>query len=158
MIKTTITEDNIKRIAGQLRKFFLASKIPGRFCGRDEVLVWHQWTGGMKKRIGHVIDVVDFFDGHHEAFDTMRTCTSFSIRETANSILIEFYNGTSDEPSLFSIHIGDNIAFVGNRIIVKTRSLIEEYKYLYMCFQINSTYSRYSRSERCWFDESDFSF
>ena len=138
MNKITITKENIARIEGQLKKFFRDRKFIG----------WHTWTGGMRKRIGYLVPI-DCENGT-EFYDVRRQYDQFEVIRGNDSIIIKYY----DTHSRYDYHCyddddgdgsecctmleyGDQIAFLGNRIIVKTKSPIPKHKYLYECFQVD---------------------
>ena len=112
-----VDEKNYLRVAGKLKKFFM----------HGDISMWHQFDCGMKKRIGHMIEV----DG--EKFDVKRNYPSVTTHLAKDGFFIVFMN----ENEGFVLQYDDEVWFLGNRIIIKTEWCADDKNYIYECFQIN---------------------
>lgn len=131
-----ITQQNCRMVHGRLVKFFHR---------HENFLVWHQFDGGMRKRIGHYIMLDEDISGKMVPwkFDDMRSVHNIQIRSNnpfeVLRIIFEHdrYDPDDYDYEGFVLSIGDEVLFLGSRIVVKTRMrIIEGYDYLYQCFQI----------------------
>lgn len=115
----TIDSRNCNRVFSKLEKFFAHDE----FCG------WHQWDTGMKKRIGHHVKS-HYGDYKHDVMRLYRG--PFTVKRLGNRLVI---NMSWDEG--FVVGEGDKVAFLGNRIMIRTKQTCFDYQYLYQVFQIN---------------------
>lgn len=139
MSKVTITESNYKQVFGRLKKFF----------NHDGLLTWHQFDCGMKKRIGHTIH----FDGltkngkvyiPENTANVMRRIYRSKHHVSDTKFFFEyshsdddFYYDDGELENISVITFGDEIWFLGNRVIIKRKAnFFTSHSYLYMCYQI----------------------
>ena len=126
-----ITEENKKQVYGRLEKFFK----------HQNFVIWHQFDCGMKKRLGHYINVKEPFEDVLQKYDVMREANGCSCYNYVKTFSIY---GSYE---VFSVHygdcvtefkVGDEVLFLGNRIIVKQpfKHCIEDVDFLYLCIQI----------------------
>lgn len=124
MRSITITEKNINEICGRLRKFFYNNNKTG-------FETWHNFDCGFKKRIDPNIEI---------AGEKIRNIISYpaplSISlETSlfgSKHIIIHYTAEDSE----SLQIGDKIAFCGNRIMMRQKWCLSDYKYVYSVYQV----------------------
>lgn len=141
MIKITI--DNYKQIFGQIKKFF----------DHEDLITWHQFDCGAKKRIGHIIQMSPLvIEGKvlepGGPFNTMHRMYSVKSSVSDQHFFVEYdmtehasYDwdtGEIDHDCMVSIAIGDEISFLGNRILIKKEYPIpcHRHQYIYEVFQI----------------------
>lgn len=132
MNKVIITESNYKQVFGRLKKFF----------NHDDLMTWHQFDCGMKKRIGHTIR----FDGiaklsipphtanvMHRIYRSKHhvSDTKFFFEYSTDN---DYYYDEFENVSVISL--GDEVWFIGNRVIIKRKAYFTNHRYLYMCYQI----------------------
>ena len=128
-----ITEKNFKSVAGRVKKFIKSDR---------NYLVWHQWTGGMRKRIGTTIpmdyddDLFSLIHNPPKRYNTQHDAYEVECRVVDDMILINYVDKMDDSCG-FDLTIGDEIRFYGNRIVTKTKSVVPKYKYCYEVLQIN---------------------
>jgi hypothetical protein len=118
-----ITDGNKARIWSKLNKFF----------SHSAYTKWHTYDCGMRKRIRHKMP---------GSSNTMEyyPCVKAKLSDE-DTFVISLNVGSSR-----TIKVGDSIAFVGNRIIVKTKWWGNgEYSWLYWCCQIGFPSSKYHR-------------
>lgn len=122
MKSIVITKKNAKWVFSRLEKFFR----------HKNFLCWHQFSGGMKKRIGHIVRGGRYSDGY--SFDVMRKYHNVELRypepKFGPGLIVDL---NYDEGLL--IKPGDSVAFLGNRIILKQKDGVIG-TYCYQCFQI----------------------
>lgn len=127
MRKVVITEQNKASIIGMLKKFF----------AHKDFIYWHTFNGGMKKRIHHHIFTSN--PGDEDKLFKYDTKTVYYNTEASvnddGELNIYLSAGEGAE-----IGVGDEISFLGNRIIIKSPWEHRDYKhtYLYECYQILS--------------------
>lgn len=143
MSKVTITESNYKQVFGRLKKFF----------NHDGLLTWHQFDCGMKKRIGHILHQKEVtIDGEvfipAETVNVMYHVSDVECVEMGSNLIV-YYNdsdiscrlfGEDDKSCAADFSIGDEVAFLGNRIIVKSRWGLPNHHYCYQCYQIGGQF------------------
>jgi hypothetical protein len=135
MSKVTITESNYKQVFGRLKKFF----------NHDGLLTWHQFDCGMKKRIGHTIH----FDGiarlsipehtvnvMHRIYRSKHHVSDTKFFFEYSHSDDDFYYDDDELENVSVITLGDEIWFLGNRVIIKRKAYFTNHRHLYMCYQI----------------------
>jgi len=128
MKSVVITEKNFNHIVAKLTKFF----------EHENIACWHQFRGGMKKRIHSMIR-----DSRFGKFDTMRFYDNVQVKPVHTADNKKFIRIDLRDDSFnyegFLLEVGYEIAFIGNRIIVKRpykRLGFDKEGFLYECFQI----------------------
>lgn len=124
----TITEKNIKSVYGRLRKFFYNNN----HTGFEE---WHNFDCGFKKHISPFIYIGD---------EKIRNINNYPSPNSIEYKKKGTVSGISDDYILLrltasdgdSLHIGDKIAFCGNRVIYRTKCSWGGHKYIYTVFQV----------------------
>ena len=121
----TVTEKNIKSINGRLKRFFK----------HGDFMVWHNFDCGMKKHISRYIDIN--IPGHYEKHvDTMYPYRGITVHERVYSDKITTLYIEMNYDEGFRIKPGMKVAFLGNRVIIRSDFLSSIHKYCYQCFQI----------------------
>ena len=120
---TIITNQNITTIAGQVKHFFK----------HDDIIIWHSFNTGMKRRIP--TDFKNTFKSRagHEP-DRLKCVRRYAhvtaeLDKDMNLIRIRL-NGENS----IALHPGDVIKFAGNRIQIRTEHLGQA-EYLYETLQ-----------------------
>lgn len=124
----TITEKNIKSVCGRLKKFFYNNN----HTGFEE---WHNFDCGFKRHISPLIyignnkikNVLQYPSPETIEYKQKGTVSGISY----SYILLRFTASDGD-----SLHIGDKIAFCGNRVVYRTKCFWGDYKYIYTVFQV----------------------
>lgn len=121
MKRITISEANIKDIYTRIRRFFYNNN-------RTGFTSWHNFDCGFKKRINKYINI------NGEKVDTSQNYPMpLEVTLDKNKIYITMTAGSGTRLS-----IGDEIAFLSNRIILKQKwdfSLNKTEEYIYTVFQ-----------------------
>lgn len=128
MKSVVITEKNFNHIVAKLTKFF----------EHENIACWHQFRGGMKKRIHRMIRNTRF-----DKIDTMRFYYDVQVKtvttvDNERCIKIILRDDCLDYEGIL-LKVGYKIAFIGNRIIIRTpykRFGFHKEGFLYECFQI----------------------
>lgn len=136
----TVTEENYKWIFSKVTKFFE---------GREGFTSWHQFYGGMKKRVRTVHNNRKFPTFYHIGNldrnfvpDSERVIHTYQYgfevcsHEDEDHIPEDVLVVRMNDDEGFCIHPGDKVAFLGNRILIRTESAVNPYKYCYQMFQI----------------------
>ena len=123
-----ITEKNKAQVYGRIKK---------SFDGKD-VVTWHTFKGGMKKRISsYTKGVFRYDDMLHQRLSVRHWFKKVIVEiNTFGNLLISL----SDDDTV-AVSVGDEILFLGNRIVIKKReSSFREYgiNYSYQCIQIDN--------------------
>lgn len=113
-----ITEKNYRQVAGRLKKFF----------AHKNFIVWHTFNGGMRPRFNH-----HFYSQFiHSVIDTKREYYDVQVMYN-NKYLCIYLN----YDQAFIIDYGDEILFLGSRIVIKSHEHVPD-RYVYETFQIIS--------------------
>ena len=112
-----ITEKNYRQVAGRLKKFF----------AHKNFIVWHTFNGGMRSRFNCKI----YFP---HIINTKREYYNVSILDTIDGLPIIKFN----ELESFYVSYGDEILFLGSRIVIKSYGGYSGNMYIYETFQIIS--------------------
>lgn len=118
-----VTEYNFNMIVSKLEKFLSHRKFR----------TWHQFKGGMHKRIGHYV-CIELSEGIK--LNVMRSVLVWKCEKRYHTGKPIFAIYADDIVKL--VRLGMTVWFLGNRVIFKEPySLLPERKYLYTCFQID---------------------
>ena len=119
-----ITDKNYRWVFSRLKKFF----------DHENFVCWHQWGGGMRKRLGHIVEIRR---PDMPAYKTNVTRRYYQVRTRIYLDIPEkpLFHVTLDFDSGLGLIPGDAVAFLGNRIIIRTWNVALN-QYLYECFQI----------------------
>lgn len=121
-----ITEDNRNMVYGRLKKFF----------ENHSVASWHNFNGGMRKRVKPYHGIVTFYWNPKIELD---------YDNFLKEHIIHFYLGYKHSDY---VKDGDEIQFLGNRIVIKQLwmgGIYEDKKYIYSCYQIDDKGKFYRR-------------
>ena len=122
-----ITENNANWIIGRLNRFFR----------HKNFIVWHQFNGGMKKRISRYLKFP------HNKY----TPYTYDINTSSLYLNVELFpvsdikypdviaRITLSDCSMVVIALGDRVTFLGNRIIISNDRGTNGSRF-YQCFQI----------------------
>ena len=121
----TVTEENLDVIFGRLYKFFYNKHKTGFTC-------WHNFDCGFKRHINPIVEI----DG--EKINVMREYPTPAKMRLNNGLFTYsdyiLINLTANDSEL--IEPGDKIAFLGNRIIIRSKWFsFSEYNYIYTVYQ-----------------------
>lgn len=116
-----VSKENALVVKGRLKKFF----------GHGSFVVWHQWDGGMRKRLGRYVTL---FTGCSVCVE--RRYSGVEVVEHSEFPDVVLGVRLSHDDGLV-IKLGDEVWFLGNRVILKTKSPLSNHDYLYECFQID---------------------
>ena len=141
----TITEKNIKEVYGRLKKFFYNNN----HSGFEE---WHNFDCGFKKHISPLL---------HIGKDKIRNVNNYpspdaieyNQKGTGSYIILRLTATDGD-----SLHIGDKIAFLGNKIIYRTKGFFAGHKYIYTVFQAASMSDEEQNKKKLWAEMEAASF
>lgn len=124
----TITEENIKSVYGKLRKFFYNNN----HTGFEE---WHNFDCGFKKHISPMIYI-----GKDKIRNVLKypspNAIEYRHKGTIPGISYSYISLILTATDRDSLHIGDKIAFCGNRIIYRTKCTWGDHEYIYTTFQV----------------------
>ena len=121
-----ITDKNYRWVFSKLKKFF----------DHENFVCWHQWGGGMRKRLGHIIEI------HSPGYPAYKVDVTRQYHRVSSTV-----EETFDGDPLFRVSLNyDNalaiipnrgiaVSFLGNRVIIKRYDKFSD-RYLYECFQI----------------------
>lgn len=120
-----ITEKNYKQVCKKLKKFF----------SHKSFIEWHTYRGGLKKRIS---DNIAFESGTTKR--QKLKIVDVASRDNGAMIFFSYLLGESKLMGNHHIHIGDEILFCGNRVIIKEKQkYLKSYgiSHLCCCYQID---------------------
>ena len=124
----TITEKNMKSIHGRLKKFFYNKN----YTGFEE---WHNFDCGFKKHISPLIYI-----GKDKIRNVLKypspDAVEYNPKGTVPGISYSYISLRLTASDGDSLHIGDKIAFCGNRIIYRTKCSWGNHKFIYTVFQV----------------------
>ena len=120
-----ITEKNKNQVFGRLMKFF----------DHQDFIVWHQFSGGMRKRPGHMIKLTK-----SDHIVNVRRPYYSIFYEKRNVGQVEYLRVVMSPMEAMAICVGHEVWFLGNRIVIKEvqhwHDSTSIYRRLYMVFQI----------------------
>lgn len=118
-----ITEKNKNWVYGRLKKFF----------GHQRFVCWHQFSGGMRKRIGHVIEL----SSSRQKIDIRRYRNiRYNMCEVGGKEYLRIHISPNEGMVFYP---GTEVWFLGDRILTKEpmpSSFRPGRNYCYMCYQI----------------------
>lgn len=143
----TITERNIKSVYGRLKKFFYNNNHTG-------FVEWHNFDCGFKKHISPIIYIgKDKIRNVHQypspnAVKYRHKGTMPGISYSYISLMLTAADGDS-------LHIGDKIAFCGNRVIYRTKCNWGDHNYIYTVFQVLQMEENKQNQMKLWAEREE---
>lgn len=144
---TTITEENIKSVYGKLRKFFYNNNHTG-------FEKWHNFDCGFKKHISPMIYI-----GKDKIRNVLKypspNAIEYRHKGTVPGISYSYISLMLTATDGDSLHIGDKIAFCGNRIIYRTKCTWGNHEYIYTTFQVLPMDETKQRQMKYWAEREE---
>lgn len=137
----------MKSVYGKLKKFFYNNNQ----TGFEE---WHNFDCGFKKHISPIIQI-----GENKIRNVLKypspNAIEYRHKGTVPGINYSYISLMLTATDGDSLHIGDKIAFCGNRIIYRTKWIWGNHEYIYTTFQVLPMDKTKQRQMKYWAERKE---